>query len=303
MLSNLERDAFGAFRNGKPIRRPENDDPSETDWIRFGLCCLMETAQTIRTARIERPLSGLSFKEDGSPVLRIEREIEVLIQERLRRFAPRATFVGEESGGSLNPEGTSVVVDPIDGTWSFVNGDDTYAMSLAVFHQGVPILGMLTCPATGELAYSTQTGPARLVQLPLIEESPMASDLPLTTGPEGKLLVNLHPARGMGLVMGALTSAWAIGEIQMLKASGGSPVRSMLNAVKSGFCYVNLWAGKPADPFDLTAGVMIVRGAGGDVVDIDCRPVQMTSHRGPFVAGFDAGNLRRIAGIVSKGVA
>ena len=59
----------------------------------------------------------------------------------------------------------------------------------------------------------------------------------------------------------------------------------MLEAAKGSFVYVNLWSRRAAQAYDLAAGIMLVRGAGGDVTDLAGTPVDTTDHRRPFIAG------------------
>jgi fructose-1,6-bisphosphatase/inositol monophosphatase family enzyme len=193
-----------------------------------------------------------------------------------------------------------VAIDPIDGTWAFLNRAETFSTTLVILQDQQPVVGLIANPATGELAYSTAAGPARLIQLPLFEGSPSAYDLPLPTERNNSLVVNLHPARSMGPVLVELATAWMKGEIRMLKATGGSPAWSLLDVAKSGCSYINLWAGEPARPYDLAAAFMLVRGAGGVVLDVRGRPVDPVGLQGPFIAGIDRPLVERITGIVAK---
>ena len=84
----------------------------------------------------------------------------------------------------------------------------------------------------------------------------------------------------------------------MVKLPGGSPLWSMVEAAKGSFVYVNLWSRRAAQAYDLAAGIMLVRGAGGDVTDLAGTPIQTTDHRGPFVAGIDREARRKVAAIV-----
>ena len=84
----------------------------------------------------------------------------------------------------------------------------------------------------------------------------------------------------------------------MVKLPGGSPLWAMLEAAKGSFVYVNLWSRRAAQAYDLAAGIMLVRGAGGDVTDLAGKPIKTTDHRGTFVAGIDREARRKVAAIV-----
>ena len=70
----------------------------------------------------------------------------------------------------------------------------------------------------------------------------------------------------------------------MVRSPGGSPACGLLEAAKGSFVYANLWSQKPASVYDLAAGVLLVREAGGDVVGLDGAPVDAIHHKGAFVA-------------------
>ena len=86
----------------------------------------------------------------------------------------------------------------------------------------------------------------------------------------------------------------------MMKLTGGSPSWSLLEAAKGRFVYVNLWASKPSDPFDLAAGVLLVRGAGGEVSDLDGNPIDPAAHSGPFVAAIDEAERNNVTDLVRQ---
>ncbi len=52
----------------------------------------------------------------------------------------------------------------------------------------------------------------------------------------------------------------------------------------------------------MAAGIMLVRGAGGDVTDLARTPIETTDHRGPFVAGIDEEARCKVAALVRNSV-
>jgi myo-inositol-1(or 4)-monophosphatase len=180
-----------------------------------------------------------------------------------------------------------VAIDPVDGTWAFLNGTETSATTLAVFRDGKPFLGMVSNPATGEIVYATREGGTRLLQLSLFGEEDQADALPRPRLDAGGLLVNVHPGRRSGPLVAALHRAWRNGELSMVRAPGGSPAWALAEAAKGSFAYVNLWSGRPVAAYDLVAGALLVRGAGGDVTGLDGAPIDMLHHVGPFAAAID----------------
>ncbi len=276
------------------LKKPKN----ENDWLVFCLRFVCDTLCDLRRIRFSDFAAEVSIKNDGSPVSTTEQRIESLLRRQISAFDPTASVVGEEHGGEIDCDGISLAIDPIDGTWSFINRTETFATTLALFRQGEVDLAFVANPGTGEIAYAGRGVSARLLQLGLDDEPPQGYDLPLPPSSKPGLLVNLHPCRQMGPAFEKLIAGWGAGNLQLVKATGGSPVWSMLDAAKGACTYVNLWPGKPADPFDLAAGLLIVRAAGGDVIDLAGNAVSAIEHSGPFIAGTDIVNLQKLTEIM-----
>ena len=298
MLTSIESDVLKGFRRGeRPVLtgRP----PSPEGWVRYGLGVALDAGARIRAIRQAKLSDRIRFKADGTPSTREEEEIEDDLRRSLKELVPDAGFVGEEGGGDWKDCGLVVAMDPIDGTWAFMNHSETFATSLAVFEDGEILLGIIFNPSTGEMAYSAAGQTARLVQLSMLGEPDVGVDLPLESSGSA-LLVNVHPGRPAGALMGEMFRAWNKSDVRMVKAAGGSPSGALVEAAKGRFVYVNLWARRPADPFDLAPGVALVRDAGGDVVDLANRPIELSGHTGPFIAGIDSGNRERVVDMVSE---
>jgi len=297
-LTQTEIGCLEAFRHQ---REPAFDEASseEEAWLIFGLSVALEAGKLVREIR-SRPLAKIvQFKDDGSPASEIESEIELFCRRRLHDFCLNATMVGEESGGDLPATGVAVVIDPIDGTWALLNRTATCAVSLAVFRDGRPFLGIVLNPATGEIGYALSGDRTRLLQVSAFGEDDFACDLPLALVREGAVLVNLHPSRSAGPVATNLFSAWTERTVRMVRMAGGSPAWALLEAAKGSFAYVNLWSRKPADVFDLAAGVLLVQNAGGMVSNCDGERIESVGHLGPFVASVDETARTTISKIVS----
>ena len=277
-------------------------DPGDDRWIAFCLRFLTSVVYQLRQTRYSDFKAQVSLKQDVSPVSAIEKNIEALFRQRLKAFERTASIAGEESGGEIDSTGITLAIDPIDGTWSFINRTETFATTLALFRQGQADLAFAANPATGEIAYAGRGGRARLLQLGLADAPTQGYDLPLPPSAGSGLLVNLHPCRDMRSAITALVETWEEGNTQLVRSSGGSPVWSMLDAAKGTCTYVNLWPGKPADPFDLAAGLLLVRAAGGDVIDLSGNAVSATGHSGPFIAGTNKTHLQKAAEIIRGAV-
>lgn len=299
MLTPTEQACLDTFRQGADLTATGAPGGAE-DWIGFGLRLLLDAGSMVRENRAKLEEGDFELKSDGSPLTRLEEEIERLLGERLAAFAVDSTMVGEETGGALPESGFAVAIDPIDGTWAFLNGTETYATTLAFFHDREPFLGMVSNPATGEIGYATSEGTSRLLQLSMFGEADAACSLPRPRSDAARPLVNVHPSRQGGALIAAVQESWSRGEIDMVRSPGGSPAWALLEAAKGDFVYVNRWAKRPAEVYDLAAGVMLVRRAGGEVTDLEGRPIDMLCHHGPFFASIDQAAREKVIGIVGR---
>ncbi len=97
--------------------------------------------------------TAVEWKEDASPVTVADRQAEAMIRSRLERAFPGESILGEEQG--LTGTGSSRwIIDPIDGTKSFISGVPLYATLLSYEVEGEPILGICYFPALDEMLYA-----------------------------------------------------------------------------------------------------------------------------------------------------
>lgn len=89
-------------------------------------------------------------KRDRSPVTAADRESERVMRALLRQRFPDDGILGEEAGEDAGRSGRRWILDPIDGTRSFVHGVPLYGVMAALESEGEAVLGVLHFPALGE---------------------------------------------------------------------------------------------------------------------------------------------------------
>ncbi|MCT2399172.1 inositol monophosphatase family protein [Novosphingobium mangrovi (ex Huang et al. 2023)] len=96
--------------------------------------------------------SGLSAerKEDASPVTIADRAAEEAMRRILQAEAARDTIIGEEFGTVEGSSGRTWVLDPIDGTVSFIAGRPIFGTLISLLVDGWPVLGIIDQPILGE---------------------------------------------------------------------------------------------------------------------------------------------------------
>jgi fructose-1,6-bisphosphatase/inositol monophosphatase family enzyme len=302
MLTEVEQAAVEAHFGSADLASGWSSDSAEHA-IFLGLRLLLEAGRLVRDQRTTPDRDDVALKADGSPTTELEEAIELRLRDLLASIGSEAVVVGEETGGDLPEAGLAVAIDPIDGTWAFLTETETYSTTLALIRDRRTILGMVSNPVTGEIAYATSGQErSRLVRLGLFGESTAAHALPTRSTDVAVTLVNVHPNRAAGTVLDSLYRAWQDGEIAMVRSAGGSPAWALTEASRGHFVYVNLWSRRAAAAYDLAAGALIVRQAGGELIDLTGRPIDELHHAGPFVAGLDSGMTTRVAEWVRRGM-
>jgi histidinol phosphatase-like enzyme (inositol monophosphatase family) len=95
-------------------------------------------------------------KGDASPVTVADRSAEELLRQRISAAFPRDGILGEEFGRTEGASGFTWILDPIDGTKSFISGVPLYGTLVAVEHEGRALVGLAFMPALGEGAFAAR---------------------------------------------------------------------------------------------------------------------------------------------------
>jgi histidinol phosphatase-like enzyme (inositol monophosphatase family) len=99
-------------------------------------------------------------KADDSPVTIADRQSEAHLRKRIEGQFPRDAILGEELGESSGSSGFRWILDPIDGTKSFIHGVPLYGTLIGVEHHGQCALGVIRLPALDESVYAARGGGA-----------------------------------------------------------------------------------------------------------------------------------------------
>ncbi len=104
------------------------------------------------------------WNKGGTPVTEADHASNALLHERLMRARPGYGWLSEETADDLARLTTprQFVVDPLDGTVSFIKGKDDFTVSLAVVENGAPVAGAVFNPSRGEMFAAARNGGATL---------------------------------------------------------------------------------------------------------------------------------------------
>jgi histidinol-phosphatase len=120
-------------------------DPEATD-LELALA-MADEADSLTTARFGAVDLVVQTKPDMTPATDADLDVESTIRRRLGQARSNDSVLGEEFGGTAEFVGRQWVVDPIDGTKNFVRGVPVWATLIALLHDGVPVVGVVSAPA------------------------------------------------------------------------------------------------------------------------------------------------------------
>lgn len=128
-----------------------------------------EVGAVVREAFPRSALARVGFKGAVDPVTETDTDAEELVVGRLRAVFPGYRFLAEESGGDewREPGPPIWLVDPLDGTNNFAHGFPHVGISLALLVEGQPAVGVIHDPMRKETFAATAEGGATLDGQPI----------------------------------------------------------------------------------------------------------------------------------------
>ena len=108
------------------------------------------------TLKYFRKAPATDKKADGSFVTIADREAEAYLRQRIGERFPDDGLIGEEEGTTEGSSGRRWIVDPIDGTFSFVHGVPFYGVLIGLEIAGEPSLGVINIPGLNEIVYAAK---------------------------------------------------------------------------------------------------------------------------------------------------
>src|SRR5947209_1692496 len=201
----------------------------------------------------------VSLKGPANFVTMADRRAEEMLYSDLSKARPGYGFIGEEGGSRIGDDKTHTwIVDPLDGTTNFLHGIPQFAISIGLSREGVIIAGLIYNPANDDL-YIAERGKGaflndtrlRVAGRKQLGECVIGCGLP-------------HLGRGDHEVSSA-----EMGTIQPkvagLRRFGAASLDLAFVAAGrlDGYWERNL------QPWDLAAGMILIREAGGTISDID----------------------------------
>jgi myo-inositol-1(or 4)-monophosphatase len=215
----------------------------------------------------------VSLKGPRNFVTAADKRAEEIVREELARARPDYGFLGEEGGAHEGSDKTHRwIVDPLDGTTNFLHGIPHFAVSIALERNGTIVAGLVYNPANDDLFIAERGKGAflndqriRVAGRQRLAEAVVACGLP-------------HYGRG-DLALGRREIAAAQQHFAGLRRFGAAALDLAWIAAGRFDAY---WE-RDLSPWDMAAGIILVREAGGFVTDLDGHDAIFT--KGQIAAG------------------
>jgi myo-inositol-1(or 4)-monophosphatase len=191
-------------------------------------------------------------KGRGNVVTEVDLTVERACTDVLRREYPGHAILSEETAATVRDSGWMWVIDPVDGTKNFSRGIPHFCFTIALCHAHEPVVALTSQPLLGEEFVAVRGEGTKLNGNPMtvsdvpLEEAVIAVDLGFEVE---KGLANLELARKLWQHVGALRI----------------PGSAALDAAYLAAGRWDFYAHSSLEPWDLAAGLLLVREAGGEV--------------------------------------
>ena len=111
----------------------------------------IRAAGSITLKYFNNETANIELKSNDSPVTQADRESETYIRERLEKYFPQDSIIGEEFGEKKGSNSRTWILDPLDGTKTFITGVPLYGTMIALEEDSEVIQGAVYMPALNEL--------------------------------------------------------------------------------------------------------------------------------------------------------
>ena len=203
-----------------------------------------------------------SAGRDFDPVTEADRAAEAVMRRLIKASFPRHGIVGEEFGNEREDAEYVWVLDPIDGTKSFIAGFPIWGTLIGLLHRGSPVYGMMHQPYIGERfsgdgGAARYNGPSGERKLAVRRCASLNEATSFTTSP---LLMNSNDRAAFSRVEA---------EVRLTRYGGDCYSYCMLAAG-----HLDLVVETELKPYDIAALIPIITGAGGVVTTWEGKPAQ-----------------------------
>ena len=103
--------------------------------------------------KVSNKLRGKGY----DPVTSADKAFEKFIRQEIKKIFPHHQIIGEEFGHKKTKSDYSWIIDPIDGTRSFVIGNPTWSNLISLNYKGIPVIGLANFPVLKKFYFNTSS--------------------------------------------------------------------------------------------------------------------------------------------------
>ena len=206
----------------------------------------------------------INYKDSNQKNLVTEVDLmsEKLIVNAIKKEFPEHCFLAEESGDcGIKPSDYRWIIDPLDGTTNYTHGYNFYAVSIALVHKNEPIVGVIYAPMLQELFHAGKGMGAFLngKRLKVSGTTKIGASLLATGFNPGQKDRNFPVFKKM------------LPKVQGIRRAGSAALDMAYTAAGrlDGYWEMAIY------PWDVAAGVALVREAGGKITDLAGKPLNL----------------------------
>src|SRR6478735_1899694 len=228
----------------------------------------IETARDAGRLLLEKfgRITTITKKGDINLVTEADLASEALIIERIKSYYPKHSILAEESGEAVTIGGENTwkwIIDPLDGTTNFAHGYPCFCVTLALEHEGEIVIGVTFDPTRNELFAAEKGQGASLNFKPIhVSATQRMSESLLVTGFPYDFKDRHDFARHLtSFLLGA----------RGVRRDGSAAIDMAYVACGR---FDGFWE-EGLNPWDIAAGVLMIREAGGLVTNYDGSPLSI----------------------------
>ncbi|GAA5414978.1 fructose-1, 6-bisphosphatase/inositol-1-monophosphatase [Paraliobacillus ryukyuensis] len=233
---------------------------------------VLDAGRMIRES-LDKPLTIETKSNPNDLVTEMDQKTEQFFAKKIKSYFPDHKILSEEGFGDelASLDGTVWIIDPIDGTMNFVHQKRNFAISLAIYHDGIGQIGLiynvmedvLYHVKTGEGAYRNDT------KLQLLKE-----DITL----ERTILLINSIWSGENRRINHLKIQQLVRKVRGTRSYGSAALEFAGIAEGSLDAYISM----KLHPWDFAAGVLLVNEVGGTTSQIDGKPLNFLTENTIF---------------------
>jgi myo-inositol-1(or 4)-monophosphatase len=216
----------------------------------------MKAGRFIEGERENFDFGKIEYKGKNDLVSYVDKQAEAMLMDSLHRIVPEAGFIAEEGSGIKNESGMNWLIDPLDGTTNFMHGFPSYSVSIGLMDKTEVILGVIYDISKENCYWAVKNGKAycdgKEIRVSVVKNF------------EDGLYITGYPYRDFSkyrnfydLMYYFLTNTHGVRRV----GSAAIDLAYVASGKSEGFFEFSL------SPWDVAAGSLIVKQAGGLVSD------------------------------------